>query len=128
MREESQNSWTRPKHRVGRERPHFRRPSAAQKFVGSLPPFHASARGALAALRKSCHAGCHATCLTNLKSERRKEVAHPESTTQTIEECKPADSYRGGCPTQARQIRRIHRYKSLLCRQRSAQASLQEGC
>src|SRR5712692_7346042 len=88
---------------LGGRRPHFRRPSAAQKSVGSLPPFHASARGALAALRKSCHAGCHATCLTNLKNERRKEVAHPESTTQTIEECKPADSYRAGCPTQARQ-------------------------
>src|SRR5713101_7988430 len=86
-------------------------------FVGLQPPkslwghsrpFVRSARPALAARQKFCHAGCHATCLPNLKNERRKEVAHPESTTQTIEECKPADSYRAGCPTQARQIRRIH--------------------
>jgi hypothetical protein len=72
MREESQNSWTRPKHRVGRERPHFRRPLAAQKFVGSLPPFRAFRTMCFGRVQESVQTVCNAGCTTS----RAKEEEH----------------------------------------------------
>jgi hypothetical protein len=40
MQEGGRQECARAKHSEGRERPHFERPSAAQKSVGSLPASH----------------------------------------------------------------------------------------
>ena len=98
--------WTRAKHRVGLERPHFWLPSAGQHFVGSLQP------------RKRKRSVCQVFCPRPVKQEkeekRRKHMSiinkPPQHVKREYELEEPVALVR-------REVRHVHRKHPGSCRQ-----------
>src|SRR6267143_7079684 len=64
--------WTRTKNRIGRERPHFVRLSAAQNFVGSLPPAPSCSGPCFVRVQRSEQTVCNASRITSQKRKGGK--------------------------------------------------------
>ena len=82
MREQATQTGTRAKTRKGRERPHFWGLSAAQHFVGSLPPFTQVCVIRLGRVQESEQTICNAGCTTSRMTKGGKNLGTSENTEQ----------------------------------------------
>ena len=101
--------------------------SAAQNFVGSLPPAPSPSGPCFARVQGSQQAICNALCNASRITKGGETLGTLESTVEATKKYNPSGAPGGRGQAQPGQVRRIHRRERFLRRERGAQAPVQEG-